>query len=82
MVLTKIRKKLYRKHYTGRQIAARCVLAFLALSFIVLLYVLAPIALLQDPAMNVNPDLWIYYSITLGAPGFMLGLIWGLTNLD
>jgi hypothetical protein len=82
VVLTKIRKRLHRRHYTGRQVAARCVLGSIALTFVVLLYVLAPIALLQDPAMNVNPDLWIYYSITLGAPAIMLGLIWGLTNLD
>ena len=80
MVLTKIRKRLYRLN--RRQLVARAVLGFLALTMITLLYVLAPIALLADPAFRVNPDLWIYYSITAGGPAFMLGLIWGLTNLD
>lgn len=80
MVLTKIRKRLHRLN--RRQLVARAVLAFLALTLFTLLYVLAPIALLADPAFRVNPDLWIYYSITMGAPAFMLGLIWGLTNLD
>lgn len=80
MLLTKIRKKLHRLN--RRQNAARAVLVFLGLIMFTLLYVLAPIALLEDPAFRVNPDLWIYYSITAGAPLFLLGLIWGLTNLD
>lgn len=79
-MLSKVRQKTSR--YTRRQIMARVVLGGLAFSFAILLYVLAPIAVLSEPDMHVNPDLWIYYAITLGFPGALLGLIWGLTNLD
>lgn len=80
MLLTAYRKM--RRNHTPKELVAVAVLTLVGLVFAGAMYALVPWVLLQDPGYDVNPDLWIYYGITLVLPSCAVGLTWAVKTLD